>query len=296
MSSPIKWVLVIILAGFGAAQAQPPDHQPQSVRLGELLDRAVGVKELEPTDESTYEEAQQLFASMFRGGSGLGETSGPWRTLGFELTETTESEESMYVLRDRRSGGRGFFAFRRGSAAPLIVQAPHAVGSDDQFTRRIALRLFLASGAAAAGWSTITRREQDAAHETGTLFQAFTESFARAYPEGRLVQIHGFRRNKRTTETGKTAEAILSNGTADPAPWLGEVTSCVNRETRIHTLAYPGDVQELGATTNAQGHLLSRLDHTGFLHVELSRGLRRKMIEDDQLLRQVSHCLSEGVR
>jgi len=294
MSFPIKWVVVTILVSSMAAQAQAPADQQEPVRLGALLDRAVGVEALEPTDQLTYDLGQQLFGRMLRGHSS-GEISGLWNELGFELTETTASEESIHVVRDRRRAGRGFFAFRSRSTAPLVVEAPHAAGSDDQYTRRIALRLFLASRAVAAGWSTISRREQDAAHETGTLFQAFTESFADVHPEGRLLQIHGFRRNKRTTKAGKAAEAILSNGTTEPAPWLSEVVRCLNREARINALAYPRDVQELGATTNVQARLLSALGHQGFLHVELSRDLRRKMVADDRLLTQVSQCLSWGL-
>ena len=153
----------------------------------------------------------------------------------------------------------------------------------------------LCSGAP-AGWSTITRRQHDVAHETGTVFQAFTESFARVHPDGRILQIHGFRRSNRTTDVGKAADAILSNGAAKPSPWLDDVVLCLAREAQINALAYPRDVTELGATTNAQGHLLKALNHSGFLHVELSRQLRRTMIKNEQLIDRMFSCLGHGLR
>ena len=248
--------------------------------------------------EDELARTRELFARTLalRPGERLGRLEEDWRELGFELARlSTGEEETLLALAeapDRREG-RGFYAFRPGAPRELVVQAPHALPSDDRHTSALALRLFLGSGAAAAGWSTVGRRQIDLARDPDTPFQAFTLAFAEAHPRGLVLQLHGFSPDRRTSAAGRRAEVILSNATAGSAPWTRELAGCL-RAAGLTVAVYPEEVEELGASSNIQGQVLGRTGHAGFLHVEMSAALRARLVEEEDpgLL---AGCLPERV-
>jgi hypothetical protein len=186
--------------------------------------------------------------------------------------------------------GRGFFALRQSETNKWLLQAPHA--DTDLYTGKIASRLFLEGSFKAAQWNTVSRKMlADMAHLPGTYWQAFTEAFAEKYPDGKIIQIHGFDQNTRKTKTGAETDMILSAGHMDPPQWLKQTAACLKSAFPGQVSLYPADVKELGGTTNSQGELLHQLGHKGFLHIEMSQKMRQQLLDHSEVRHLLIQCL-----
>ena len=180
--------------------------------------------------------------------------------------------------------GGGYFAWRCGPAADVVVQAPHSFFDLD--TAEIVRAMFTEVGVRGAMWNTIHRyratpdeRPEDAlhpadvAHQPASLFQTWTLSAADAWPGLRVVQVHGFAGSE------VVADVVLSSGVEDAAPVAlgGRLDGQLGPldDGAAATVAVFGvDTDLLGATTNAQARALVGGAGETFLHVELSRELR----------------------
>ncbi len=217
--------------------------------------------------------------------------------VGFELEEWQHEGERFWALRERRDAHRGAGAYllRVGPAQELAVQAPHAYY--DLGTGALGARLFVCApeGRRPRAFLTNTahrfkgqpgeRREDpqhlaDVAHNPDHLFQTVTDGLARAVPDLRVVQLHGF--------GGKGAEreqlaAVISGGNRAPAPWLRKVHTRLGGVFGEGVRLFPDETELLGATRNAQGRLLALHPNTRFVHVELSPEVRRALKAPDRL-------------
>lgn len=193
---------------------------------------------------------------------------------------------------DRR--GRGFFAARIEGGAPLLIQAPHQY--HDLRTGIIAQKLFLESDAMSAVWNTVHRYQSDDSdlvHVPDSYLHALSRAFAAVYPDGRILQLHGFSSAKRVSPAGREAEAILSDGTRNPPESLARLTDCLSQRLGIRAMLYPRDVQELGATTNTVGADLRGHGFGGFVHLELDADLRKRLVEDADARNSLISCVAE---
>lgn len=195
--------------------------------------------------------------------------------------------------------GRGIYLLRSRPAHPLAITAPHR--GFDRHTGTLAARLFLESGAAAAAWNSAPRNPTaacphalDLAKAADHPFTSFTLSFARRYPGGRIVQLHGFDRDRRRSAAAGEAGVIISNGTMTPDPALFDLADCLSIALDpARVLVFPNEAQELGALTNAQGEALRGAGFGGFVHLEMSAELRRRLLEDAGLRQVFAGCLLE---
>jgi hypothetical protein len=94
------------------------------------------------------------------------------------------------------------------------------------------------------------------------------------------MQLHGFEQEKRVGRSVGEAEIVLSNGTSTPPTQLTQVAQCWKRALSVVVKRYPDEAKDLGATTNTQALLLHSLGHSGFLHVEMSEGIRAQLHKD----------------
>ena len=232
--------------------------------------------------------ARQLFADTLAGSQSLEVLQPEWSRLGFELREVTATGEALWLLCEPAGteAGRGWYLFRH-SGSPVAIMAPHA--RNDIHTGLISLRLFLAGHARVLACGTITRRRADMAHLEDTYFQAFTLAFAQMSPTGLVVQLHGF---ESTNHNGTKAAIIASTGSRTPEPWLAELVRCLRQSTALNVLAYPDNVKQLGATSNAQGQALTRVGRCRFLHFEFSLELRERLTRDQALRKMFLDCLA----
>jgi hypothetical protein len=193
--------------------------------------------------------------------------------------------------------GRGIYLLRSGQTQPLAITAPHR--GSDLHTGTLAARLFLESRAAAAAWNSAPRNPsptcphaQDLAKAADHPFTAFALSFARRYPGGRIVQLHGFDRGKRSSAATGDAAMIVSNGTMTPDPSLLDLADCLSVVLDpAPVLVFPYEAKELGALKNAQGEALRAEGFSGFVHLEMSADLRQRLVDDQPLRGRFASCL-----
>jgi hypothetical protein len=185
-----------------------------------------------------------------------------------------------------------------------MLQAPHRF--HDHFTGTVTARLFadgLGVGAFdAAIWNTVPRSYRqdgrrmnaDLAHISSTYFNAFTRAFATVHPGSRVVQLHGYDVMRRRPGRARASVAIVSAGVREPSDDARSVARCLSdRLSPEVVLLYPDDTLELGATTNQNAAALRETGHNGFVHLELSRSLRLRLLQEAELREQVITCLAD---
>ena len=197
--------------------------------------------------------------------------------------------------------GRGIYLVRSDTTLPLAVTAPHR--GADRHTGTLAAQLFAESGAAAAAWNSAPRSPTaecpnalDLARAGQHPFTAFALAFAEVNPRGRIVQLHGFDRDKRADEAGRSAGLIVSNGTTEVDDALLDLADCLSVALDPHPVrVFPLETRELGALTNAQGAALRETGFNGFVHLELAADVRRQLTGDPALRAAVLQCLARGI-
>lgn len=248
----------------------------------------VGYKQATPQQER---DAADLFERIIAGSTSP-ELLREMKHLGFLFEERTSSdEESLIFIREapERAEGRGFYVIsQRGW--PVLLQAPHRYM--DVGTGAIVARLMEEHNFKAAAWNTVPRWyegtsgrvDADLAHTEVSHFNAFGMAFARVFPEGRVVQIHGFSQDKRRTASGRSASIIVSSGTRSPGVAAHAIANCLALMLPSETvLLFPRQVNELGATTNTNAQALRTAGFVNFVHIELSRELRENLLVDSDL-------------
>lgn len=278
----------LVLSFLGGALLVSPFTLPR------LLDGPGSIE----LDQASYDRTRAQFAALLTGAS---------RTLpgSFEAQPALGSATSA-MLREREGDcrGGGIYMIRPDDVAgpPLLLSAPHRRA--DMLTGQLTLRLFEELGAAAAAWNSIHRRagETNCAGTTDLArlerhpFTAFSLAFAQAYPDGRVVQIHGFDPNRRVSTAGRNADVILSSGSETVTRHVQDIVGCLRDGLPDRQVAvYPDDVRELGASKNAQGRELRAAGFHGFVHVELASRFRQQLMEDKKLRSRFGNCIEAGL-
>ena len=241
------------------------------------------------------QQAERLFLRSFRGQADVAELSSAWGELNFELLPYQIGDEHVWVLREKPGfyKGRGFYVLRRQNAVPIAIQAPHSFY--DAHTRAIAVRIFRESVSAATAWNTLHRSIADLSHSRGNYMDAFTRAFATAHSTAMVVQLHGFAQEKRRTEAAASADLIISAGTMYPSRWLQDAAALFQQHFDHGTVRlYPHETVELGGTTNVQGAVLRAAASNGFMHVEMSDPLRRKLRDNRSIRHDFLEAMSKS--
>ncbi len=282
----------------------------QQVEVEALLEgaRERNRKYDEPTPEAlaaTLRLAQALVVDT-SAGQITAQTLELARQTPFELVPTHlgRSPAVGVIERAGRRAGGGVYVFKCGTPGPLIVQTPHSFY--DEGTLGIGLVLAAHPSARALFVNTVHRYggappprkggdesdgagKADLAHQAAAHFQCFTEALAS--PTAVVLQVHGFASVSGLPE----AQVVLSDGSEKPPPPLDSLAGRVKTwlKGKSHVLVYPRDVRRLGATTNVQGKLV-REKGGRFVHVELSRTLRDRLISDAAALGEFAEVLASA--
>ena len=284
----MKTGMALLVAGTmqGCAQIAAPDLEAR-------LARAITNVTYQPPAPSEFARARELFAHTLRGDQTAAELKTGWAGLGFEFNEVAAGSGSLWLVCEPpgKEAGRGWYLFRTNAASTTALEAPHA--KNDVHTGVISLRLFLAGDARVLAESTITRHRADMAHLDDTFFQAFTLAFADVCPTGLVVQLHGF---ETENHGGTKADIIASAGTPSPEAWFGDAVQALKNASSWIVLAYPTDIKQLGATTNAQGKALNKAGHCRFYHLEFTKELRDRLTRDEALRRALLESLPASLK
>ncbi len=254
------------------------------------LSRAITNRSYRGPTSAEFDLAKELFKQTLSCQWVTSELKTNWAQLGFELREVSHGGEVFLLLAEPlgQEEGRGWYLFRTEQSAKTAIQAPHA--RNDVRTGLIGLKLFLAGPVRAYAASTITRHLADVAHLERTYFQAFTLAFAEICPTGIVVQLHGFDSQQ---HKGIKGDIVASAGTNRPASWLTQLVQRLEEALSLRVLAYPEDTNQLGGTTNAQAKALRSHAHCRFLHLEMTRELRERLVKEKKLQRLLVNTLSE---
>jgi hypothetical protein len=277
-----NWILLM-----GALTAMPV----QAAMLESQLKAASGNAGFKAPDQQDLRQIKQQFKDAFN----HQESAVDWHRSAME----SHREADFTVIQEQASKrrGRGFFALRSIKTEHWLLQAPHA--DSDLYTGKIACRLFLEAPFKAAQWNTVSRKTEvedsdesaDMAHLPDTYWQAFTAAFAETYPNGKIIQLHGYEQKFRKSRAGEASDMILSAGRTDPPQWVKQTAACLKNAFPGRVSLYPMDVKELGGTTNRQGELLQRLGHHGFLHIEMSKKMRQQLLDHSEARNLLIKCL-----
>jgi hypothetical protein len=244
--------------------------------------------------------ARRMFASALSGGERkeLGAASKEYGLRTRKVQEENWRGLSLAEV-DENCQGRGTYLLRDEThALPVALMAPHR--GADRRTGELTAMLFSEHPVAAAAWNSAPRRPGvdcniggDVTRVDTHFFTAFSLAFADRFPEGRIIQIHGFEKNLRKSAAARRADIIVSNGSDAPGEALLILADCLRENMPDYSVSvYPIDTNELGALQNRQGRALRASGFGGFTHIEISAELRRSLVEDPQLRASFARCLS----
>ncbi|MFV8754257.1 hypothetical protein ACNOYE_27245 [Nannocystaceae bacterium ST9] len=213
-----------------------------------------------------------------------------------ELSAVEVGGVSLWLVSESadRVRGAGAYLIRLGPTAPLVLSAPHVF--HDQGTGDIALALLLEARAPSStpraifvndvhrhrqlDGRKIDRRDNpaDSAHAHEHPLAATTRRVLERLPLA-IIQLHGYGGELLAGEP----VAILSSGGHRPSRYVRNVAISLRRGLpELPIGLYGVDADRLGGTTNIQAQAARELGRC-FLHVELSRPLRDRLVAEPDL-------------
>ncbi len=248
-------------------------------------------------------KAKILFDDIFRGeiDDNIREQ---WSELGFNVIEEIHGENPFVIIAEQGNNkrGRGFYIFNLSSHRDIAMQIPHRFG--DLYTGNIGFKMMLEGRFASCAWNTVhrnarereTRKEADMAHLDHSYLTAYTESFIDNYPGGYTVQLHGFSKAKRRDGKNTRYDVVLSSGSRVPGPSILELDECLDICLSNSVRVYPFGVKELGATTNTIGALIRKKGLNSFIHIEMSKPMRLKILDSRELRSNIIQCITDSIK
>jgi len=233
-----------------------------------------------PFSISEFEIATSLFENLFLGNDQVYEQA---KLLGLRLIQDKE----YIIIVDTQKRGWGFYVIRQGAFTNNLLSIPH--GFFDLGTAQIGYQLMIKNPYRGIAYNTVHRSISDLAHTKYSLFNAFHKAFALVYKDDYIYQLHGFSNLTRKSETAKNTNAIISTTTL-PSKKILRISECLNK-INYDTLVFGIDVFELGGTTNSQAAILRNQGYQNFIHLELNKSFREKLISDKLLQKKVQQCL-----
>jgi len=222
---------------------------------------------------------------------------------GFRLLQLDGTVSLLAEELDQKRGA-GVVVLRRGAAQSWVIEVPHSFF--DEGTLEIGLNAFAWSQARALLVNTVHRYRSrgsdapdgadseedgaaasDVAHAEASFFLTTHAACVDGLGDVGVVQLHGF-----SDASAPSADLVLSaaGSNADPAP----VERALERALGIRVAVYPTEIKKLGGTKNQQARY-SIAARRPFLHVEMSRSLRKRLNNDpEELQRFVAALLGSG--
>lgn len=288
----VVFLISLLLSGLVLADEE---------RLAEVLTGIPVGKAYTPIDAQTEDEGAAGFERMLacdKAGTLL------WTGKGYTVHESGPDETIPWLLlEDDAPQGQGHFLIRCTETLPVMIVAPHAC--KDLHTREIGVYLATKRHVSAFAWNSVPRTfendhgetiDADLAHLRNSYLNSLTRAFARVYPHGYLVFLHGYAQEQRETQLGRELDVILSSGSEKPERALFDIKESIEARLGVHAGIYPFDVRELGGTTCVQRKILSNAGHKGFIHIEMSYPVRKRLATDAQAMETFADCLLEALK
>jgi hypothetical protein len=219
---------------------------------------------------------------------------------GFRLLELPGVAELLVEQQAERRGA-GALVLRSGEALPWVLEVPHSFF--DEGTLEIGLNAFVWRRARALLVNTVHRYRalasspnddapdsddddtspSDVAHAEASFFLTAHAACVDSLGDVGIVQLHGF-----SDASAPKADLVLSpaGSRADPVP----IAQALERALGIRVAVYPTQIRKLGGTHNRQAHYSISVGRP-FLHVEISKSLRKQLTQDPERLRRFADAL-----
>ena len=267
-----------------------------SQTLAELFQKSRQQGKFIPVSSEEADKAEALFESLFKGEC----QQKDWSMLDYTIKNIEENGNHYQILAETedKKRGRGFFVFQMSLNGPIMLQIPHS--HHDKHTGTIAINMLQNGLIKVAALNTVPRiykkegnlMNSDMAHLEHSYFVAITKAFAKVFPNGKIVQLHGFDVEKRKTDNGKYANVITSSGSNTPKSWVVNFTECLQNKFEETIYLYPRDIKELGGINSIIAKTLQIIGHPGFLHIEMDIPFRENLLKDDESLNKLMGCLN----
>ena len=218
---------------------------------------------------------------------------------GFRLLELPGVDLLAEQQAERR--GAGVLVLRSGEAQPWVIEVPHSFF--DEGTLEIGINAFVWRRARALLVNTVHRYRalasapnddasdsddddssvSDVAHAEASFYLTAHAACVDNLGDVGIVQLHGF-----SDASAGQADLVLSpaGSRADPVP----IARALERALGLRVAVYPTQIHKLGGTQNRQAHYSISVSRP-FLHVEMSKSLRKQLTQDPERLRRFLDAL-----
>lgn len=234
--------------------------------------------------QNDLEKAKILFYNLFSS-SDFSTDEKTWDSLGFQV----ERGDSFLIIKEKKSDqtGKGVYIFNLSKPSQMVIEAPHR--PSDLHTGPITIQLMDDGLFLAAALNTVPRKRANFTREKMTYYNAFTEAFGNAYPQGNIIQLHGFDEDSRDP----LLDLILSATIVSPPPLFYHYAACL-RSLPIKISLFPRDINKLGGTKNINAKQFYASKSQGlFLHLEMGIKLREKLKNNKEFRQTFFRCFLE---
>lgn len=230
----------------------------------------------------------------------------PAAPSGFRLLDLGSIGQLLAEQQHQRRGA-GVVTLRAGPAQPWVIEVPHSFF--DEGTLEVGLNAFVLTNARALLVNTVHRYRSrasapvegtdtsdedddsvssDVAHAESSFFLTAHAALVDSLGDVGVVQLHGYGEG-----SAPTADLVLSaaGSRADPVP----AAKALERALGIRVAVYPKQIRKLGGTKNVQARYSISVGRP-FLHVEMSRSLRKQLTTEPERLRAfIGALFGEGL-
>lgn len=220
----------------------------------------------------------------------------------YEISAHNEENLEVILGASKLELGWGVFAYQTKYKNPVFLQAPHryfdihtGTIADTGWRQGIAQVYMTNSAHRAVGQEQNPKLNSDISNASRSALLAASEAWIAANPDGVIVQLHGYSKGNRITDAGRSADIIISHGTGQLYRYgtrLQQIQECLLDSLEVTVLRYPEQVGELGGTQNNVAQALASWGKSEqFIHVEMSRGVRDLLANDQAKALEVLQCI-----
>ncbi len=215
----------------------------------------------------------------------------PLQTTASQNTDNQgEQNDSSWSRLDTSEGvGLGHTLVRK-QGGNIFIHAPHQFS--DKLTGEIALSAMqFSKNSDALFLNNQHRNDVDYSRLSESILTQLTQKYIDTTPDAVVVQLHGFERKARQSNRAQQAAFIISSGSKRSLELPRKLSKSLQGLGFKNVLVFGDEAHELGATKNPVRQRMYQMQHTKFLHIEISLEQRKEFIKNPQATALFYRCL-----
>lgn len=239
------------------------------------------------SEEERFERIHKVLIEAFAGGAAW---SGRVEVLGLQSARTAAHTPGWQIIGTQGAcDGSGSYVIRDRPANSLLITAPHS--QFDTNTGELAQLLFEDTNARGVAFNTAPRTATeecesgiDLTKDSWHPFSAFALAFADSHRDGIVVQLHALE----DSSGDEVVDVRIGEGAGASTQVNAALTACLgeNLEGVAVRTSSGEDVQN-----NAQGQVLRRANHSGFVYLELTEVVSSNLLGNTEQRERLAACL-----